>query len=104
VMNEPSLVKYENTIKPGGVLIMNKSLIKATAKRKDIKVASIPMTEMASQFGSTKCANMIAIGAAVKRSKTILVRNVLSALRETLKDKEDLFLLNKQALEKGHKL
>lgn len=103
-MNKPSLLKYENMVKPGGVIISNRSLIDEGSKRRDVKVLNIPMTEMASKLGSTKCANMIAIGAMVKRSKMLSIRNVTAALKAALKNKEDLFLLNKQALEKGYKI
>ena len=102
VMNKPSLVKYENILKPGGVLISNKSLINSPSKRRDVKVVNIPMTFLASKLGSTRCANMIAMGAIVKRSKTLSIRNVTNALKEVFKDKEDLFLMNKKALEKGY--
>jgi len=103
-MNKPSLVKYENMVKPGGTIISNKSLIDESSTRRDVKVVNIPMTDMASKLGSTKCANMIAIGAVVKRSKMLSIRNVAASLKEALKDKESLFLLNKQALEKGYKI
>jgi 2-oxoglutarate ferredoxin oxidoreductase subunit gamma len=102
VMNKPSLLKYENILKPGGVLISNKSLIDERSKRRDIKVVNIPMTFLASKLGSTRCANMIAVGAIVKRSKTLSIRNVITALKEVFKDKEDLFVMNKKALEKGY--
>jgi 2-oxoglutarate ferredoxin oxidoreductase subunit gamma len=101
VMNKPSLVKYENLVKPGGLLISNKSLIDEPSKRRDIRVVNIPMTDLASKLGSTRVANMIAVGALVKRSKTISIRNVVAALKELFKGKEDLFNLNKKALEKG---
>lgn len=103
-MNKPSLVKYEGMVKPGGLIILNRSLMDESSKRRDVKVLNIPMTELASKLGSTKCANMVAIGALVKRSKMLSIRNVASALKEALKDKEDIFILNKQALEKGHKI
>ena len=104
VMNEPSLVKYEPQVKPGGVLLWNKSLIGSAPKRRDIRTVSISMTDMASGLGSTRCANMIAVGALVKRSRNISIKNVVSALREVFKYKEDLFALNKKALEKGYRL
>lgn len=103
VMNKPSLVKYESKVAPGGILISNKSMIDEPAKRKDIKVVNIPMTEIASKLGNVKCANMVAMGALVKRSKTITLRNALSALKEALKGKDELFLLNKKALETGYR-
>lgn len=104
VMNKPSLLKYEDKLREGGILISNRSLIDEGSARKDIKVANIPMTTMAHALGNTKCANMIAVGALVKHSKMITLRNVLSALKEALVGKEDLFLLNKKALEKGYRI
>ncbi|MCX5666495.1 MAG: 2-oxoacid:acceptor oxidoreductase family protein [Candidatus Omnitrophica bacterium] len=101
-MNEPSLVKYEGMLKPKGLLILNKSLINSKPKRKDLKVVSIPMTELASKLGSVRSANMVAVGVLLKRSKLFPVRIVTGALHEMLGGKEDIFLMNKKAIEKGY--
>jgi len=103
VMNKPSLVKYEANVVPGGILISNKSMIDEGAKRKDIEVVNIPMTEIASKLGNVRCANMVAAGVLVKRSKMITLRNMVAALKDALKGKEELFLLNKKALETGYR-
>jgi 2-oxoglutarate ferredoxin oxidoreductase subunit gamma len=102
VMNEPSLTKYEGRLKPGGLMILNKSIIKSKPRRKDISVVSIPMTQIASKLGSVRSANMVALGALSKRCKLFPIRVVVSALREILGGKEDVFLLNKKAIEKGY--
>lgn len=102
VMNEPSLVKYEGKLKPGGLLIINRSLISASAKRKDIKTVSIPMTELASRLGSARSANMIAVGAILKRSKLFTLKTVASSLKGMMGGREDLYLLNKKAIGKGY--
>lgn len=103
-MNKPSLIKYETQLRDGGVLISNKTLIDSPSKRKGIKVINIPMTEIASKLGDTRCANMVAIGALAKRSKMLSLKNISIALKEALKNKEELFLLNKKALDKGYRL
>lgn len=103
VMNEPSLIKYLDKLKPGGILISNKSLIDEVPKRKDISVLNIPMTDIASKLGNTRCANIVAIGALIKRVKLLSMKDVLSALKDMLGKKMDLFLVNKKALEKGFK-
>lgn len=103
VMNKPSLLKYEEKLQEGGILISNRSLIDDGPKRKGIKIVNIPMTEIAMKLGNAKCANMIAAGALLKRSKMMTLRNAIAALKEALKGKEELFLLNKKALEKGYK-
>ncbi len=101
-MNEPSLMKYEEKLKPNGLLILNRSLIKSKPKRKDLEVVSIPMTQIASKLGSARSANMVALGALLKRSKLFPMRVVTGALHEMLCDKEDMFILNKKAIEKGY--
>ena len=103
-MNKPSLVKYENEVKDGGILLSNRSLVDQPSKRKGIKIVNIAMTETASKLGSARSANMIAIGALAKRCKTISIRNVEDALKLMLAGKEDVFLINKKALEKGYRL
>lgn len=102
VMNKPSLLKYEGKLKDKGILISNRSLIDKVTKKKSISIANLPLTKMAAALGDTKCANMIAIGALLKKTKILSLKDVLDALKEVLKGKEGLFLLNKKALEKGY--
>ncbi|MFA6078407.1 MAG: 2-oxoacid:acceptor oxidoreductase family protein [Candidatus Omnitrophota bacterium] len=101
-MNEPSLMKYEPKLKEGGILIINSSLIAAHPKRRDVAVVTMPMTGMASNIGDTRCANMIAVGALIKSSKLLPLKIAVNALKDMFKNKEELFLLNKKALEKGY--
>lgn len=100
-MNEPSLVKYVGKLKTKGVLIMNSSMIGIRSPRKDIKTVSIPMTEIASKLGNVRSANMIAIGAVLKCSKIFPLKAVSAALKDMLGDKEELYQLNRKAIEKG---
>lgn len=104
VMNKPSLEKYEGRLKEGGLLICNRSLAEGAARKKGSCLINIPMTEMASKLGSVKCANMIAVGALAKRSKMLTLRNILNALKLMLKGKDELFIMNKKAVEKGYRL
>lgn len=103
VMNRPSLVKYENKLRDGGILISNKTLVGDVSKRKGITLVNIPLTDAASKLGDIRSANMIAIGALAKRSKMLSIRNIGSALGVTFKNNEELFSRNKKALEKGYK-
>jgi len=103
-MNRPSLLKYEGSVRPGGMIILNRTLSDTLPKRKDVKALNIPMTKIAASLGNTRCANMIAVGAFLKRSRMLSLRYAVSALKKMLKDKEDLFILNKKALEKGYRL
>ena len=103
VMNRPSLVKYEEKLKDGGILISNKTLVGNISKRKSITLVNIPLTEAASKLGDIRSANMMAIGALAKRSKMLSIRNITNALGVAFKSNEELLLRNKKALEKGYK-
>jgi 2-oxoglutarate ferredoxin oxidoreductase subunit gamma len=61
--NRPSLDKYENLVKPGGVLVINASLVDRPAKRKDVKVVSVPASEIAEKIGDKRLTNMVMLGA-----------------------------------------
>ena len=103
VMNKPSLLKYEGKLKEGGVLISNRTLVGDVKKVKGMTLVNMPVTEMATKLGDVRCANMIAVGALTKRSGMLSIRNVVNALKSSFKNNEELFLKNKEALEKGYK-
>ena len=103
VMNRPSLIKYAGTLKDGSILLANLSLTGEPYKRKGITAVNIPMTGIASKLGDIRCANVIAVGALVKRSKMLSLANVLGALNLIMGNKKELFFLNKNALEKGYR-
>jgi len=102
-MNKPSLLKYQGSVKEGGILIANKTLIDRIDKRKGVRLINAPLTEWALKLGDTKVANMIAIGILLKRMKVVSLKHVLSALGDIFKNRKELFLLNKKALERGYK-
>ncbi len=61
-MNLPSLDKYEDAVKPGGIIVMDSTLIERSVKRSDVTVYAIPATRLASENGIPTLANMIIIG------------------------------------------
>ena len=62
-MNLPSLDKYEKLVKPGGVLVVNASMVNREVERKDINVVSLPANEIADEAGSKRAVNMVMLGA-----------------------------------------
>lgn len=99
VMNRPSLDKFENTVVPGGLIILDSSLVNREVKRTDVTVLSIPATEDADKIGSKRIANMILLGALVAKTGIIPMETLLNALKSH--GKESFFEVNKKALEKG---
>ena len=65
-LNRPSLDKFENTVKPGGYIIIDNSLIDRDVERSDVNVIKIPATELTNQHHLETLANMITVGALLK--------------------------------------
>ena len=65
VMNLPSLEKFAPKVRPGGVIIVNESLIAKDAGREDCTVIRIPAREMAQEAGTDRAANFVMLGAYV---------------------------------------
>lgn len=63
VMNPPSMEKYEPLVKPGGLLVVNSTLVRDRSQRDDIQVVYVPANELAAQVGNVKMANVVLMGA-----------------------------------------
>ena len=61
-MNLPSLLKYVDTVVPGGQVYVDSSLIGQKVERTDVEVFYIPATQMAKDNGMASLANMIIMG------------------------------------------
>ncbi len=99
-MNGPSLDKFENDVISGGTIVYDSSLIDRKPIRDDVNIIPIPATKMADELGTTKAANMIIIGALIKKLGILSIDVVLDSLGEVMKNKK-LVELNKKALLKG---
>jgi 2-oxoglutarate ferredoxin oxidoreductase subunit gamma len=88
VMNLPSLIKYEPSILPNGLLFINSSLIEPKETyRKDIEILSIPVNEIAIDNGNPKLANMIALGAFNQKTKLVQMTSLFESLEKVLDER-----------------
>ncbi|HUU06557.1 MAG TPA: 2-oxoacid:acceptor oxidoreductase family protein [Patescibacteria group bacterium] len=102
VMNEPSLAKFEPMLKSGGLMIINSSLVNSKPQRSDIRVAYVACNKIAEEIGTTKIANMVALGAFMGLTGAVGVEAVSKALPKVFKRaKPELLELNVLALKKG---
>jgi len=102
VMNQPSLEKFEPTVKPGGVLIVNSSLIGIRARRGDIRVIYVPANEIATELGNDRVANMVALGALVEATQVVKMDSIVESLKKALPPhRHNLIPLNRTALDRG---
>lgn len=99
VMNRPSLDKFESMIKPGGLLVIDSDLVDRNPERDDIEVIGIPAQIEAEKIGIKNIANMVLLGALVKKTGIVSIEDILKALRDY--GKEKFFEFNKKAVIKG---
>ena len=100
VMNQPSLERFESSIKPGGLLIYNTSMIDIKPTRTDIEILPIPATEMADEIGSLRVANMVVVGAVIEKTKILDPEIVLDSLNTVVKHKK-FIPMNIEAIKRG---
>jgi 2-oxoglutarate ferredoxin oxidoreductase subunit gamma len=102
VMNRPSLEKFESMVRPGGLLIVNSSLIDIKATREDIDVVYINANEIAQEIGNAKGANLVVLGAYIKKTGAVSLDSVVAAMVLKFGEKKAKFVEgNKQALAAG---
>ena len=101
-MNLPSLEKFESSVKPGGLLIVNSSLINREPGRKDIRVLKVPANDIAVELGNPKGANMVALGAYLGATQAVNLEEMESLIRETFASKPKVVEANVIALKRGY--
>jgi 2-oxoglutarate ferredoxin oxidoreductase subunit gamma len=102
ILNQPSLDKFEDEIVDGGLLILNSSLVDGEVQRSDLEVVKVAATETADKLGNIRVANIVALGAFVKKSGILKLSSVEGALAQIFTGrKAALVEINKRALSAG---
>lgn len=99
VMNRPSLEKFEDIIEPNGLIVLDSDLVDVMPTRKDVDVIAIPAQTIAQELGSKTIANMVLLGALVKKTGIVSIEALLDSLKAH--GKEKFFEINKKAIERG---
>lgn len=102
VFNLPSYQKFKDRVKDEGNLFYNASLIEEDVVSTDTHVFGIPMSEEAIRLGKPQVANMVMLGAYLKRVGLFKDDVILDSLLKLLgAKKKDMLEVNRSALEKG---
>ncbi len=101
--NEPSAGRFASEIVPGGLLILNSSMITKGSDRTDIKVLWVPATETANNLGNPKVANMVMIGAYLEETHALDPESILAALKDH-GIRPEILRCNRDALGAGRQL
>ena len=103
-MNLPSLDKFEPDVRPGGLLLINSSLINRKAARDDLTVIEFPANQIANELGNRRGANMVALGVYLGATEAVSLEEVVEVVRETFAAKPGVIEINITALHRGHEL
>jgi len=102
ILNQPSLEKFQTRIADSGLLIINSSMVSGEVQRDDLDVVEVPATEIASQLGNIRVANIAVLGAFIEKTNLLKAQSILQAIEDLFsKKKPGLVEINKNAFREG---
>ena len=102
ILNDPSMVKFQNRVKPGGTIFVNSDVVGIETERTDVNVIKIPAASIAIGLGNPKCANLAMVGAFVGYTELLPPEKVLATAFKKLGAKRpELNPINEAAFNKG---
>ena len=102
-MNEPSLRKFDKSVRPGGWIIYNSDTFPTDCERDDIHVLALPFMQIAHELGSARAGNMVMLGALLDIADGLPQASIDAALQSLVKNTK-WFALDERALERGREL
>ena len=88
VLNNPSFDKFEPLVRPGGLLMINSSLVTKISGRSDIEMIELTATDMAADLGNSRVANMILLGAFIELTKVVSSDSIIESLKNVLSEEK----------------
>ncbi|HEX5589358.1 MAG TPA: 2-oxoacid:acceptor oxidoreductase family protein [Candidatus Limnocylindrales bacterium] len=102
-LNPPSLAKFEMAVAPGGLLVLNRSLIEALPTRSDLEIVAVPCTNLARTAGDDKLVSVVGLGALLARRPLVPIAAARGALEAVLlKKRPEILAADLAALEAGY--
>jgi 2-oxoglutarate ferredoxin oxidoreductase subunit gamma len=104
-MNNPSLTKFINLVKPGGTVIINSDLVTCDSNmRDDVNFIKVPCNTMAIDINHQKGANIIMAGVIVKVTEDFTEEEAINGMNDMFrkKGKEKFEAINTTAFKAGY--
>ena len=104
--NAPSLAKFGPTVRPGGTIIYDSSVVAdvPAGLADGVRVLGVPFAAVARELGSVQVKNVVALGALQGATQLFPPETFLSAIRSSLGGQRALVELNEQAFARGMEL
>ena len=101
-LNEQAYSKFSDSVKQGGNLIVNSSLVTSEISTDNANVIAVPVDDIALEVGSIKVANVVIIGVIIGATQIVSKEIFVKSLEEKFKEKKpEILEMNMKALEKG---
>jgi len=92
VLNPPSHARFAPRVMPGGVLVVNETLVGEVSGRTDITELRIPCTRLAKDAGDDSLVSVVALGALVGHLQLVRPASVRASIRDTVGTKRPAVL------------
>jgi len=104
-MNHPSVSKFLPKVKPGGLMMVNSSIVTGKVDAPGIDALEIDATNIAIQVGSPRVANMVMLAGFLKKTKLFTMDDIVEVLEQRFAGSrsKDLIPLNIEAIKAGMK-
>jgi len=103
VMNQPSLEKFGPRVRPGGLIIINSTLVPIKSDRSDCTVIYIPANDIAQKAGTARAANLVMFGAYIGYTQVVDKETAVAMIKKQFKSKAKFIPANVAAFEAGYK-
>lgn len=90
-MNLPSLDKFEEHVKPGGLAYRQQHIIERKSTRDDITVVYCDANRIAEAVGNPKGANVAILGAMLEKEPIVIFHKMTEAIRIELGERKACF-------------
>jgi 2-oxoglutarate ferredoxin oxidoreductase subunit gamma len=102
-MNQPSVNKFLPSVVPGGLAMVNPSLMTEKTDGGSVDVLEIDATNIAGQVGSLRVTNMVMLAGFLKKTELFTMEDIVEVLHERFggSRSEELIPLNIKAIEAG---
>ncbi|NVN98691.1 MAG: 2-oxoacid:acceptor oxidoreductase family protein [Geobacteraceae bacterium] len=103
LLNQLSFDKYAAKVKPGGICIVNSTLVETgTVALDNVRLISIPMNSIANELGDPRMVNMVACGAYAAATGALKMGSLYEALKKSLPERNHKFIpANVKAIDTG---
>jgi len=105
ILNQQSMDKFEEMVKPGGLLIYDGNGISSHPTRKDIEIYRVDANAESRKLGLKKVFNMVVLGGYLKVNPIVEMENVHKGLEKSLPERyHHMIPDNEKAIERGKEI